>query len=124
MKSITFCFIALIASHALAKSSISIPLANKETFEIEWNKTDVNETNIEYVRDLGGQDAVFNGNICFKGLRREVIDVLSFLDEIDFLGDEYRIQNIFYVGPDKISYKIYDGPNDTIANELVIKRCQ
>lgn len=124
MKFLMMTLLTLFSANAMAYGSIVISTNDNSSVEIAWLGSEADESEVELAWEKGGQDSVFNGNICFKGVRKEAIQVLEYLDSNDFMGDEYRIQNIHYVGPDKISYEIYDGPNDVTLNKLVISACK
>ncbi len=69
------------------------------------------------------QTAVFEGSVCFRGKRSDVIDLIANLGLEDFLGDEYAIEDIHYSGRKGISYEVYDGPNELTATENTIFPC-
>ena len=114
----------LFSVNAMAYGSIVISTEGAGNVEIQWLGSEADESEIELAWRFGGQDAVFNGDVCFKGARKDAIQVLDYLDSVDFMGDELSIQDVHYVGKDRISYEIYDGPNEWVADELIIFACK
>lgn len=70
------------------------------------------------------QADLYYGDVCFRGPRKEVIELLAELDSEDILGDEYRIINTWYVGKYEIKFDVYDGPNGRIASQNRISSCE
>lgn len=124
MKLFIAALLTLSPLNALAYGSIVFPLSDKSSVEIEWLGSEADDSEVELAWENGGQTLLYNGDICFKGLRKEAIQVLEYLELKEFMGDEFSIQNIHYVGRDKISYEIFDGPNGEISNELTISACR
>lgn len=115
--------LALSASNAFAYGSIVFPLKNKATIEVAWLGNGIDDSEIEIAWDDKGQQNLFFGNICYKGTRTDAAKVLKYLNSNDFLGDEYKLRNIHFVGANKISYEVYDGPNRSVLEKNLITRC-
>lgn len=125
MKVLITVFLFLVCGSAIAadNSNIVISIESGAEVKIEWLGSEVDESEVEVAWEEGGQDALYFGNFCYNGKVAEVASILESLSAMDFLGDEYRIQNIDTTKPGKISYEVYDGPNETVAVEVTVTRC-
>lgn len=123
MKFLISLMFTLSSVNALAYGSIVVSLDNNSSVEIAWLGSTADESEVEVAWENGGQNSVFHGDVCYKGTRKEAIQVLQYLDANDFLGDEFSIKNIHYVGQDKIAYKVWDGPNEDYVSEVLVSAC-
>lgn len=69
------------------------------------------------------QDSMVTGEVCFEGPRKQVIELMGDLNDGDFLGDEYEMVDIHYVGKKQLSYKVYDKSNEWIVRKNRISNC-
>ncbi len=122
MKSLLL-LLVLSASNAFAYGSIVFPLKNKATVEVAWLNGGIDESEVEIAWDNQGQQNLFLGNVCYKGTRTDAVKVLNYLSSEDFLGDEFTLRNIRFVGTNKISYQVYDGPNQSVVQNTLITQC-
>lgn len=124
MKLLSVISLFLYTSTTMAYGSLVIKTDKQTTIEIAWLGTEPDENQVELAWENGGQNSLHNGDVCFKGKRTEAAKVLNHLSQNDFLGDEYRVQNIRYIGTDKMSYEVFDGPNEVVSKKAVISNCQ
>jgi hypothetical protein len=123
MKNLLFALFFMTTANAFGYGSIVFPLNNNKTVEIGWLGNGVDESKVEVAWENEGHQNLFSGNVCYKGKRTEAVKVLEDLSSNDFLGDEFRIRNIRFIGTDRISYQVYDGPNRVVAQYNVIRIC-
>jgi hypothetical protein len=91
---------------------------------IELLGDELDESEVELLWDLGGQTALYFGDLCYNGARSEAIKIIELLDKRDILGDEYSIVDIKNFEGNGIKYHIFDGPNESIAMTVVVYPCE
>jgi hypothetical protein len=124
MMSLFIAFLLTASANVLSQGSIVFPMGNRGSVEVAWLGRGVDESDTETAWENNGQENLFSGNICYSGRRTEAVKVIEHLSSNDFLGDEFRIRNIRFVGNNKISYQVYDGPNRTVVKYNVITACR
>lgn len=101
-------------------------LSGGDSIEIAWlgDEDSIDEELVEDLFESEGRTSFNNGDLCFKGRRKEAIEVLYSLEwDFDFMGDEEELKAIMYVGKDRLSYRIYDAPNEYISEPIMIYSC-
>ena len=83
----------------------------------------VDESEAELLYEQGGQEAIFEGKICYNGSRTDARTILNQLSDMEILGDEYDIRNFRFVGRDRFKFDIFDGPNEVISATHTVLGC-
>jgi hypothetical protein len=65
-----------------------------------------------------------DGAVCFTGSRTQTIYLIEELNEYDFYGGEAYFTDVHYQGKSKISYELYDGPNEMVMYHMSMSRCE
>jgi hypothetical protein len=124
MKSLIFAFLVSLSVQAFAATTSLVIKTDDGVAEISISGGSVNADEMDAAWGNGGQSSVFEGNLCYKGYRQSAIAILNYMADHDFMGDEMIIQDVQAASGGKISYVIYDGPNDEVANEVTVGLCQ
>ncbi len=104
-------------------ASIEVNTNDRSTVVLELLGDELDESEVELLWERGGQQAIHMGDFCFNGNRSEVIQILKLLNEIDFLGDEFRMIQMKLVGKNEIQYQVFDGPNEEVVQEVRVEAC-
>lgn len=90
---------------------------------IELLGNELDESEVYLLREMGGQDAVFMGDLCYTGSQNDAKKILKLLSDMDFLGDEFHLIGIRSVSGKGIEYKVYDGPNQEAVQKVTFYPC-
>ncbi|MBY0314937.1 MAG: hypothetical protein K2Q26_05425 [Bdellovibrionales bacterium] len=115
--------IGTTSAFAADHSSIEILVQNGTKIKIDWLGEDVDESEVEMAWDMGGAEALINGQLCFNGNTEDVSKILYSLSDSDFLGDEFSIRNVVPKNETQMSFEVYDKPNDWVHMEVTIGAC-
>ena len=125
MKSLFFLLLITMTSNLFAaNSSLTFNMDDGSKVVVALLGEELDESEVELLWDNGCQKALYWGDFCFTGERTDVVTMLELLDDMDFLGDEFRIVKIKLTDDNAVQYQVLDGPNETITQLANIYTCK
>lgn len=110
-------------SFATIPSNLVVNANDGSKIVIELLDGELDESEAELLWEVG-QEAIFVGNFCYNGSKEDAKKMIKLIGEMELLGDEFSIINIKTVDENSVGYDILDGPNDYIAQKVLVFDCR
>jgi hypothetical protein len=123
MKNFLAVLVVILSTQVAAAASIVCTGENLSLTMDDLRNEESNEADAIYEVLTACEQDVFEGNLCFTGDIKEASKVLKVIgQELLEPAGEYSLK--IKTQKTQIKYSVWDGPNEEVAAENVVKACQ
>ncbi|MCB9094908.1 MAG: hypothetical protein H6621_07580 [Halobacteriovoraceae bacterium] len=122
MKHILYSFIFLASFNAFSLSTtthLEVTADEGSLVKIALLENELDESEVELLWELGGRNALFYGDFCYSGFRKQAAKIIELLFNSDDLGLEYSVYNIDLENNYAISYDVIDSDQKIVTQNTV-----